>query len=88
MTYIIGVFIPLILQALLEIFVIESNSANGSMVGLGALLIGFIAIPATAIVNIIYISSNRKKNLLVVVARCFGIAAIMPLIVLILYLIE
>jgi hypothetical protein len=51
MAYVIGVLIPLILQSLLVFIVIEMNTGNGSWVGLGALLIGMFAIPATAIVN-------------------------------------
>ncbi len=84
MIYLFGVFTPLLLQSLLVFVVIEMNTGNGSWVGLGALLIGMFAIPATAIANLLYARSNKDKHPVVVVGNCLAIAMIMPFIFLLL----
>ena len=86
MIYFVGALIPLVLQSLLVYIVIEMNTGNGSWVGLGALLIGMFAIPATAIANVIYMRTHDKLGAIAVIARCFGIASLMPLLVLLLLL--
>lgn len=55
MRYLFGVVAPLLLQILLVLLLIVTNSGNGSWVGLGALLIGMFAVPATAVINILVV---------------------------------
>ncbi len=81
MKYIYGVLIPMVIQALVVYVVIEMNTGNGSFVGLGAYLLGLLAIPLTAIINAIYIYANPKFSLLKVTLRCFLIALITPIVV-------
>lgn len=84
MIYLFGVFIPLLLQSLLVFITIQMNTGNGSWAGLGALLIGMFAIPATAIANFVYARSNRDKHPVVVVGNCLAIAMILPFAILLL----
>lgn len=86
MRYLLGLVIPFLLQALLVLVTIEMNTGNGSWLGLGALLIGMFAIPGTAIVNGIYIRQNRDKQALPVIGRCFLIALIVPIAVIVSFL--
>jgi hypothetical protein len=87
MIYVAGVLVPIALQSLVVFITIQMNTGNGSWVGLGALLIGFVAIPVTALVNAIYIRANRETNSISAIARCYGIAAILPIIVVLLLMI-
>jgi len=80
--YFIGVLIPLFLQSLFVFIVIEMNTGNGSWLGLGALLLGMIAIPITAILNFIYLKSRKDEINLAVIAKCFLISLVLPFIVL------
>ena len=87
MRYVSGVLIPLLLQCLFVFIVIEMNTGNGSWVGLGALLIGMLAIPATAVINFLYIKSNPDRKSVTLVTQCFLIAMILPILVLFLLLV-
>jgi len=87
MRYIFGVLVPLLLQCLLVFIAIEANTGNGSWVGLGAFLLGMFAIPATAIINLLYIKSNKERGSLTVIGRCLLIAAITPFFILILLMV-
>ncbi len=82
MKYIYGVVIPLLIQLLIVYLVIEMNAGNGSFVGLGAYLLGLSAIPLTAVINAIYVNMNPKLSISVVTARCFLIALITPILML------
>ncbi len=81
MKYVIGVLLPVLIQVLVVYVVIEMNTGNGSFVGLGAYLLGLIAIPLTAVVNAIYIYANPKLNTMRVLGSCFLIALITPTLV-------
>ncbi|MFT7560657.1 MAG: hypothetical protein ACI93R_002579 [Flavobacteriales bacterium] len=83
MRYLIGVLAPVLLQSLFVFIVIEMNTGNGSWIGLGALLLGMLAIPATGLVNFVYMKSRKDENSLVAVMRCFLIALALPFIILI-----
>lgn len=85
MRYLVGVIVPVLLQSLFVFIVIEMNAGNGSWLGLGAFLLGIFAIPATALVNIIYIKSNKEAAAFSVVARCFLMTLIVPFIILFLF---
>ncbi len=73
-----GVVLPLLVQTLIVWIVIDQNTGNGSFVGLGAMLIGMVAIPLTAIVNFLLIRSSREQPVADVLVRCYGFAAIAP----------
>ena len=78
MRYFLGVFVPLIFQLLILFIIVEMNAGNGSWVGLGAFLIGIFAIPGTAIINFIYIRSNKEKAGINVITNCLLIALVTP----------
>ena len=80
MRYIIGVVIPILLQSLFVFIVIQMNTGNGSWLGLGALLIGMFAIPATGITNFLYIKARKERNTITLISRCFLMALIVPFI--------
>ena len=82
MIYLLGVALPAALQVLIVWILIAANSGNGSFIGLGAMLLGLIAIPATAIANWVYLQSQREKPAGARLLRCFGIAALTPILVL------
>ena len=84
MRYVVAVLIPLLLQCLFVFILIESNTGNGSFVGLGAFLIGMFAIPATAIVNGIYAWKNKNLGTAALIPRSFLIAALVPVLTVIL----
>lgn len=81
MKYVYGVILPVLIQVLIVYVVIEMNTGNGSFVGLGAYLVGLIAIPLTAIVNAIYIYANSNLSLFKVTTRCFLMALITPVLI-------
>ena len=84
MRYLIGVLFPVLLQSLFVFIVIEMNTGIGSWVGLGALLLGMFAIPATGIANFIYLKSNREISDFAALTRCYLMALIVPFIIFIL----
>lgn len=84
MRYVVGVLIPVLLQCLFVFIIIEMNTGNGSWVGLGALLIGMFAIPATAVINFLYIKSNKDRGTASLMLRCFLIAIVVPVIIILL----
>ncbi len=86
MRYVLGLFIPALLQCLLIYFIIEVNTGNGSWLGLGAFLIGIFAVPATMIVNWVYIRNTQSTFQVKTIVRCLSIAAITPVIILFLFL--
>ena len=87
MLYVFGFLIPILLQSLFVFIVIEMNTGNGSWLGLGALLIGMFAIPATGIVNLLYIKSNKEQSSATVLMRCFLTAIIAPFLTVLLLLV-
>jgi len=80
--YIIGVLIPLLFQSLFVFVVIEMNTGNGSWVGLAALILGVFAIPMTCLTNFFYIKARKEASTFSVIAPCFAIALIVPVIIL------
>lgn len=85
--YIVGVLIPVLFQSLFVFVVIQMNTGNGSWVGLGALLLGMFAIPATGIVNLSYIRARKELDAASVIAPCLLMALIVPLIILLLVIV-
>lgn len=78
MKYVICVVIPALLQCLVVFVLIVSNQGNGSWVGLAAFLLGFIVIPATVTLNILYLNLGRYTTRMESIAKCFLIALITP----------
>ncbi|WP_230971022.1 hypothetical protein [Nitrogeniibacter aestuarii] len=84
MKYLLGILLPCALQALIVFVIIEANTGNGSWLGLAALLLGMFAIPATAVVNGIYLYSVKDTAGAGAILRCWAIATIVPLLSLLL----
>jgi hypothetical protein len=87
MPYFFGVALPALLQCLVIFIVIQMNTGNGSWAGLGALLIGLFAVPATAIANVMIIRASADKEPFTAVVQCFMVALITPVLVVFLTLI-
>lgn len=87
MKYVYGVLIPVLLQVLVVFLLIQMNTGNGSWVGLGAFLIGMIAIPGTALLNALYIKNSSNKKTVNVIFNCFVFAAVAPFVCVLLLLI-
>ena len=83
MNYALGVAIPVLIQCLAVLIVIDMNTGNGSWLGLLAFLLGMFTIPGTALVNFIYIRTQQKslaqRTLLL---RCCLIALVAPMFIL------
>lgn len=86
MKILLGVVLPFLLQVLLVYVIILMNTGNGSWLGLGAFLIGMIAIPGTAIVNFVHIRNHPALHVVKVARRCLLNALIAPVVVLAFFL--
>ncbi len=87
MRYLPGTLIPLLLQILFVWLVIEANTGNGSWLGLGVFLIGMFAIPATLIVNALYIRARPLVHPVFLLIHCLAFAFILPIVLAILFVI-
>jgi len=81
MRYLAGVLYPVLLQAFILFLIIDMNTGNGSWVGLLAYIVGMFSLPATAIVNAIYIKSNKEMANFRLISRCFIFGLIGPVII-------
>ncbi len=79
MRYLLGVAVPVILQCLFVLVIVEMNTGNGSWVGLGVFILAIFAIPGTAIINALYIRSHPDLHTVSVINRCFLLALAVPL---------
>lgn len=79
MRYLFGAVLPLLLQVLLIVVLIESNTGNGSFVGLGAILLGPPACLVTLVVNLLLLRQSKPNQLLARVALCWLIALLAPI---------
>lgn len=86
MRYVLGVLLPVLIQGLLVVAIIQMNTGNGSWLGLGALLVGAFAIPGTGVYNFVFLRKPRALSAAPAIGRCFLHAAVAPFIVLIFYL--
>jgi hypothetical protein len=82
---VLGVVLPLIFQLLFVAVIILATNGTGSFVGLGAMLLGLVALPVTAILNWSQLRSQPERPALQVAVRIFWITAIFPALILILY---
>ena len=69
-----ALILPVLVQSLMVVVVVLTNVGNGSWAGLGALMVGMIAIPSTAlaIYHYLRIHSHKKKSTLI--AHAFVLA--------------
>lgn len=82
---VLGVVVPLIFQLIFTLAIILATRGTGSFVGLGAMLLGLIALPVTAIVNWSQIRSQPDRPALQLAARIFLISAVFPAFLVFLY---
>ena len=83
--YALGIAVPLVFQLVFTLAIILATQGTGSFVGLGAMLLGLIALPATAIVNWSMIRSQPDRPALQLAARIFLISAVFPAFLVFLY---
>ena len=77
--------LPLIIQGLSVLLTVEANTGNGSWLGLGAVLVGMFAIPATLVVNFLFVKNHPQLNGLVVLLRCLLHALVVPVVMVFLF---
>ena len=87
MAYLLGLVLPVAIQLLFIFIVIAMNTGNGSWVGLGVYLLGLLVVPATALANFFYIRARRQLPLFQLTTRCFMLAMIVPVLVVVLLLV-
>lgn len=78
MKYFVGCVIPALLQCLVVYIIILANTGNGSFVGLGAFLLGMIAIPMTLILNAVMLYVRAEVPTAKVVFHCYLLALAAP----------
>lgn len=78
---------PAVFQIILVYLVVLLNTGNDSWAGLGALLIGLVAIPATAATNIWLIKKMRPEPYTNMLLRSLLIAFILPILLTFLWVI-
>jgi hypothetical protein len=61
LNYKIGIGVVLLIQLAITYATILAGTGNGSFVGLGAMLLGILGIPATALTNFLIIRHHRKN---------------------------
>lgn len=60
MRYLVNILVPLLLQLLFTWVIIEATRGGGSFVGLAAMLVAVLAVPATAIWNFVRVRRGRE----------------------------
>ncbi len=81
MRYLYFVLLPALLQAAITWGIVESNTGNGSWLGLTAFLIALPAIPVTACINGLRCYRYPDANSLVLLGQSLLVAALAPLVV-------
>jgi hypothetical protein len=79
LSYFVGIGGVLLFQAAFSYAIILASSGNGSFVGLGAMLMGVVGIPITALANIVLIRTHRKNPTQSYVIRLLLLAIALPL---------
>jgi hypothetical protein len=85
MKFIFFVLLPLCLQLLIGAAVMFSNKPGGEFVGLGVMLLGMFAVPATAIINWHHTRAQPPLTLSQQINRTFYISLIFPALSIALY---
>ncbi len=78
MKYLVCILFPLLLQVLVTFAIIQATKGGGSFVGLGAMLAAVLGIPATALVNIVFIRMKPDLPGLAHFSRSFLVALVLP----------
>ena len=76
-----AVLSPVLFRVLVVWLVIEMSTGNGSFVGLGAYLLGLVAISLTVIINAIIVYKSPKLKLSVLTFRSMVVALLLPVLV-------
>lgn len=84
MLFAFAVAVPLLVQLLFTLMVVFATNGTGSFVGLGAMLVGLLAIPLTALAN--WVRTRRKPPLppLQLINRTLLTTLVFPALVLVL----
>lgn len=83
--HVLGIVVPLVFQLVFTLAIILATQGTGSFVGLGAMLLGLVALPVTAIVNWSLIRSQPDRPTGQLAARIFLVTAIFPACLVFLY---
>lgn len=86
MKLIFYVVLPTCIQLIIGAVIMFSHKPGGEFVGLGVMLLGLIAIPATAIINYSRIRIQPPIQTVSLINRTFYTTAIFPVLSLSLYL--
>lgn len=78
MSYLLVVGGVVLLQAALSYAIILAGSGNGSFVGLGAMLLAVVGIPATAIANLLLVRNHRRHPSRGLAGRVLLLALALP----------
>jgi hypothetical protein len=76
--YLFGVGLVALLQAAFSFAIILATRGGGSFVGLGAMLLGVIGVPITALVNFLLIRSSRERPGSPYVLRLVIVSLLLP----------
>lgn len=87
MSYLIGVGGALLFQLGFSYAVILASAGNGSFVGLGAMLLALLGVPATALINFLVVRAGRHTASSGYLVRLILISLVLPAIQLALLLV-
>ena len=85
MRFTLAVIAPLLAQLLFVLVIIAATNGTGSFVGLGAMLLGLIGIPLTALVNWARTRKSPPVPALTFTTNTILIALAFPLVIVILH---
>lgn len=81
------VFLPATIQLLLAAAIISLRKPGGEFVGLGVMLLGLVAVPATALINWARTRAKPPQSFLELVAKTFFTTLVFPALGLVLYVV-
>lgn len=88
MRYLVNILVPLLLQLLFTWIIIEATRGGGSFVGLAAMLVAVLAVPATAIWNFVRVRRGREVNGGWLFLGSLGTAMVFPVVVVGLFVVQ
>jgi len=81
------VVLPLLVQLALAAALISLRKPGGEFVGLGVMLLGLVAIPATALINWAQTRAQPPQSALELVAKTFFTTLVFPVLGVVLYVV-
>ena len=87
MKFLAFVLLPALLQLFLAAALISLRKPGGEFVGLGVMLLGLVAIPATALINWVRTRAQPPQPALALVAKTFFTTLVFPVLGLLLYVV-